>query len=445
MVEPRSPVSTVRFVDNYCRAYEHLFSDVRSFEAFKYLHLGLVAPLPRKSLPAIARAVGLPNEQGLLHFLTDAPWSVEALRYHRLTLILEQIQGQPIVLVIDDTGDRKKGKTTDYLERQYIGNIGKVDNGIVSVNAYGVLGDLSFPLLFKVFKPKRRLKPDDVYQTKLQLAQQMIQELVNFGFQFSLVLADSLYGESHPFLNVLDEWKLPWIVAIRSDHGVWMPKAAQIRYSRWQSFERVFSNGQSEQRYIQEIIFGRRLQWRYWTLTTDSVQLPNNSTWMVMSHLPPEQDNAQFIGNLYGLRTWVEYGFKQCKNELGWADFRVTHYEQIERWWEMVSSAYLMVSLQFQGLDDEVSGILDESQLNLLTRFVQHPRWNQPKGWKRRLNNVQLLIQPFIFFCLLKPWLRLFEVPALQRGFAKLLNIINQFPGWLPLAPLVPLRQFSSA
>jgi SRSO17 transposase len=248
VVEPRSPISTVRFVDNYCRAYEHLFSDVRSFEAFKYLHLGLAAPLPRKSLPAIAKAVGLPNEQGLLHLLTDTPWRVEALRYQRLTLILEQLRGQPLVLVIDDTGDRKKGKTTDYVERQYIGNIGKVDNGIVSVNAYGVLGNLSFPLLFKVFKPHRRLKPDDVYQTKLQLAQHMIQELVDFGFRFSLVLADSLYGESHPFLSVLDRLKLPWIVAIRSNHGVWLPKGTQIRYGHWQSFERVLSHGEAEQR-----------------------------------------------------------------------------------------------------------------------------------------------------------------------------------------------------
>ncbi|MBD1864927.1 MULTISPECIES: hypothetical protein [Trichocoleus] len=68
--------------------------------------------------------------------------------------------------------------------------MGKVDNGRVSVNAYGVLGALAFPLLFKVFKPKRRLKPDDVDQTKLQLAQQIIQELVGFRFRFSLVLAE---------------------------------------------------------------------------------------------------------------------------------------------------------------------------------------------------------------------------------------------------------------
>jgi SRSO17 transposase len=39
-----------------------------------------------------------------------------------------------ITVIIDETGDKKKGKTTDYVKRQYIGNIGKVENGIVSVN-----------------------------------------------------------------------------------------------------------------------------------------------------------------------------------------------------------------------------------------------------------------------------------------------------------------------
>jgi len=29
--------------------------------------------------------------------------------------------------------------------------------------------------------------------------------------------------------------------------------------------------------------------------------------------------------------------------ELGWADFRVTDYSSIERWWEVVLSAYLLI------------------------------------------------------------------------------------------------------
>jgi hypothetical protein len=101
--------------------------------------------------------------------------------------------------------------------------------------------------------------------------------------------------------------------------------------------------------------------------------------------------------------------------------------------------------LQFYGLSKQPPALVDEHQQNLLTRFQQHPCWQDPKGWKRRLNNVQLLIGPFISFSSLKPWLTLFEIPALHRGFAKLINIINRFPRWLPLAPFVPTRQFSPA
>lgn len=76
---------------------------------------------------------------------------------------------------------------------------------MVSANAYGVMGDLTFPVLFKVFKPRRCLKAEAVDQTMLLLAQQIMQELLDVGCCFSLVLADSVYGESHPFLAVLDQ------------------------------------------------------------------------------------------------------------------------------------------------------------------------------------------------------------------------------------------------
>lgn len=170
MVAPREAVSTITFIDNYCAVYRDLFVDVRSFEAFKFLHLGMVSEIPRKSLPAIARAVGLANDQVLHYCLTASPWSVTFVQQRRLSLILQQLQGRRITLVIDETGDRKKGKTTDYVDRQYIGNLGKIDNGVVSVNAYGIADQLTFPLLLKVFKPKQRLKEKDLYQAKLQLA-----------------------------------------------------------------------------------------------------------------------------------------------------------------------------------------------------------------------------------------------------------------------------------
>ncbi len=62
---------TIKFVGNYCEWYRKLFPEVRSYEAFKYLHVGMISDIKRKTLPAISRVVGLSNEQGLLHFLTD--------------------------------------------------------------------------------------------------------------------------------------------------------------------------------------------------------------------------------------------------------------------------------------------------------------------------------------------------------------------------------------
>ena len=196
MIEPRVPAPTIKFVDDYCEQYRHLFPEVRSFEAFKYLHVGMISEIKRKTLPVIARVVGLDNEQGLLHFLTHSPWSIKSLRAARLKLILQVLAGREIILIIDETGDKKKGDTTDYVKRQYIGNLGKVEQGIVVVTAYGLLEGMTFPLLFEVYKPKEKLLEKDRYLSKPEIAAAMIRELQAIGFKFKLVLADSLYGES---------------------------------------------------------------------------------------------------------------------------------------------------------------------------------------------------------------------------------------------------------
>ena len=113
MVEPREPQTTIGFVDEYCKTYQNLFSDVRTYEYFKFLHVGMISELPRKSLPEIARIVGLKDGQGLHHLLRDAVWDVKAFQEMRLQLTLVTIGSQPITLCIDETGDKKKGTATD--------------------------------------------------------------------------------------------------------------------------------------------------------------------------------------------------------------------------------------------------------------------------------------------------------------------------------------------
>jgi SRSO17 transposase len=433
MSKARQAIPTVTFVDEYCQLYQDLFPDVRSFEHFKFLHVGVLSEIKRKTLPAIARVGGDLDPQALHHFVATAPWHVEDLRKRRLTLLRRALGKRPFILCIDETGDRKKGKTTEYVAHQYIGNIGKLANGMVSVNAYGILDHITFPLLFKVFKPRSRLQPGDTYKTKPELAVEIIRELHQWGFQFEVVLADSLSGESGDFIGELEKLHLRYVVAIRSNHGVWLPPGQRVRYTNWRPFERVFSNEEQQTRYIREIVFGQRGRIRFYHLTTDPQTLPPESTWYLMTNV--EGKIRQTVGNTYGLRTWIEYGFKHAKNELGWSDYRVMDFASIERWWEIVSSAYLLVSLQCPALQtprEELSSP-QAAQDTPTARFSQHRWWDNGQGWKNTLNNLRLILQPYVFYCLLLPWLLLFDIPGLRTGFRELIAIMNLFHAALPI------------
>lgn len=71
---------TVAIIDEYCAEYKDLFKEVRNYECFKYLHLGIMSPIKRKSLPEIAKVVSINSAQSFHHFLANSDWSVEELR-----------------------------------------------------------------------------------------------------------------------------------------------------------------------------------------------------------------------------------------------------------------------------------------------------------------------------------------------------------------------------
>lgn len=444
MIAPREARPTVKFVDEYCEGFRKLFPEVRSFEAFKQLHVGMVSEIKRKTLPAIAEVVGIENSQSLHHFLTQSPWEVEELKTLRLQRILSSLKGKKIPLIIDETGDRKKGKKTDYVSRQYIGNLGKVEKGIVAVTAYGVIKNITVILDFEIYKPQKRLKPGDVYRSKPEIACEMIKNLKARGFEFSLVLADSLYGESQSnFIECLEDLKLDYVVSIRSNHGVWMLPGQRIRYNKWRKFNRIFADGKEEVRYIREVIYGKRQAQQYWEITTNTETLPANETWNLMTKVPGIKYHQ--VGNLYGLRNWVEYGLKQSKNELGWADFRLTDYADIQKWWELVASAYLMVSLHSSELETVKTPLGPVRPNSVGFLWAEHPHWDEHHGWKNLLNNLRLIIQPFISLNIIKPWLKVFPIPLLEMGFNRLISFMNRFSEAIPSTPELADFHFSSA
>jgi SRSO17 transposase len=101
-VRPATP--TVAFIDQYCAHYRGLFHNVRHFEQFSALHLGLLAETRHKSLPRLGKTVHA-DPQALPHFLANAQWSVNDLRTKRLDLLRQALGTPPFIRCIDETGD----------------------------------------------------------------------------------------------------------------------------------------------------------------------------------------------------------------------------------------------------------------------------------------------------------------------------------------------------
>jgi SRSO17 transposase len=227
---------------------------------------------------------------------------------------------------------------------------------------------------------------------------EILQELEKWKFQIELVLADSLYGESGDVIRELERLKLPFIVAICSNHSVLVAPGQKVRYNRWRTYTQALSHRPPETRYIREIIFGKARSKRYYEISkTDSPKTNPLETWLSMTNLPKSWQLE--LGKRYSLRGWIEYGFKQVKNELGWADFCVTDYASIKRWWEIVLSAYLLISWNanhFQNHSHSPTNHTTSPSTDTIS-FESHPRWEAGTTWKSALNNLRYAMCDLLF------------------------------------------------
>jgi hypothetical protein len=105
----------------------------------------------------------------------------------------------------------------------------------------------------------------------------------------------------------------------------------------------------------------------------------------------------------------------------------------------------LLISLQTNQRNNQVTRESGEEECQSLNcvgpqgisqeplKYSQHEWWNFCGGWKSTLNNLRLIIQPYVFYNFLKPWLLIFDIPSLKTGFLELLNMMNKFRGYTTL------------
>src|SRR5919107_29317 len=200
--------------------FDALFCSLGQRRSFRGYLSGLLAPRDRnKTLTALAGAEPVvqaqsPEVQRLQYFLSEADWSAEALNARRLALLQSEAATAAHrggVLVLDDTGDRKDRTATAHVRRQYLGSVGKIDNGIVAVTSLWADERVYWPVDAVPYTPASRLAGggrDPGFQTKPQLAVKLVRAAQQAGIAFQAVVADCFYGDNPGFTEALTVAKI---------------------------------------------------------------------------------------------------------------------------------------------------------------------------------------------------------------------------------------------
>lgn len=382
----RSPVSPAPGpLEDYCARFDDLFGARAQRHSFRRYLEGLLLPAERnKTLTALANTepvVGAQRKeaQSLQWFLSESRWDPDEVNERRLELILDEgstATNEGGVLVIDEHGDRKWGKKTAHVGRQWLANIGKTESGVVSVTSLWADERVYYPVDFEPYTPSHHFeggKEDPAFRTKLKIASQLVELAMERNVAFRVVVADSFYGDDRGFKGALEELGAPYVLALKPSHAWWHKEgeigspweAAVVAAETWKGERhpgewvkvmRRFRDGHEETWWALEVDvgpYGPQRKWRSVVATTDPKELPDKATWYLTTNLPhpscseraadgsePGAADLAEVMRLYGLRMWVEQSYKQVKHVLGWSDYQVRSDLAIRRHWQLACCAF---------------------------------------------------------------------------------------------------------
>ncbi len=390
-------------LEAYALLFDPLLTKRNQRDAFRRYLEGLLLPAERnKTLTALANSepvIGAqhPHAQGLQWFLSESTWKSEDVNAKRLQLLRTEPTSAPNhrgVLIVDETGDRKDGSKTAHVGRQYLANLGKTDNGVVSVSTLWADERIYYPLDVEPYTPAHwfaRGKADPAFRTKPQIALELVKRAVVDRWPFRAVVADSLYGENDTFRTGLDKLKVGYVLALKPSHCWWhleeeigsLAEAAEgaawngpEQPGAWEKVVRSFRDGHEEVWWALELVvgpYGAEKTLRAIVVTTNPVQLPGLTTWYLVTNLPVlgseraatrplEPASLAEIVRLYGLRMWVEQSYKQVKGALGWAEYQVRSDVAMRRHWVLVWCAFSFCWWHLGHGAEEVPKWLDEGR-----------------------------------------------------------------------------------
>jgi SRSO17 transposase len=192
---------------------------------------GLLGPERRKTGWMRAEAAGDTGPWRQQAVLGRAAWDADALRDVVRDYVIEMLGAPDAVLVIDETGFLKQGKSSCGVSRQYTGSAGKITNCQIGVFAayaseHGhafIDRQLYLPKAW-TSDPERRAAahvPDAVtFGTKPAIATKMISQAMAADVPFAWVAGDSVYGVGEVEMLLRRAGK-GYVLGVTGSHHFW--------------------------------------------------------------------------------------------------------------------------------------------------------------------------------------------------------------------------------
>ncbi|HZA17782.1 MAG TPA: IS701 family transposase [Pseudonocardiaceae bacterium] len=368
--------------------------------------LGLLADLPRKNCWTIGEHAGDATPDGMQHLLSRAVWDTDGVRDDLCDYVVDHLGDPTGVLVVDETGDVKKGSRTVGAQRQYTGTAGRVENAQVAVYLT-YAGQAGHAMIDReLYLPKSWATdparcagagvPEDVeFATKPQLARAMIARALDAGVPARWATGDEVYGADPALRAELEARQVGYVLAIGCDRrlstaagpmradrlAASVPKGAWARLSA--------GRGAKGHRYY---------DWAWITLTADS-----GHHWLLIRRHPRHGELAFYrcysptlvrLGELVGVagRRWtIEESFQASKGLAGLDEHQVRRWRAWRRWTLLAMLAHALLAViaatqraQHPPPDGLIALTCNEIR-HLFTTLITEParRLTDPHAWSR--------------------------------------------------------------
>ena len=193
--------------------------------------LGLLSDVDSRSCWQLAEQAGDRSPHQMQRLLAEAVWDADAVRDDLRTYVVDHLGDPGGVLILDETGDLKRGTHSVGVQRQYTGTAGRIENSqVATFLAYATKHGRTL-LDREVYLPKswtddrQRCQaagvPGDVdFATKITHGRRMLARALDAGVPASWATADEFYGNHRGLRRDLQARRLGYVLAVARNHRV---------------------------------------------------------------------------------------------------------------------------------------------------------------------------------------------------------------------------------